>query len=439
MRKASAGDRTIGMKFFASDVDGTGGRLKADNTHFRVTEIPDVAVQPVTASESKYPYLVVRVRLDGWDTYGFVHRLAGELSISRERITWAGTKDKAAITTQLFSLKQVNPADLPDIAGAEIVPVGRFGRGLYFGDLIGNRFDLTVTNPANPEAHAAVTSSLREFGQGRIAVPNYFGHQRFGSIRPITHTVGFRILSRDWHGAVMAYLGETHENEPADTRSARRFVRETEDWEQALERFPNRLQHERRLLERLVELTPSTPAEYRSALDAFPESLQGLFVHAAQSYLFNLIVSRRMESGISLTEAIPGDIVCFTRETEALGRIPDIEQQQIVTDRRTTVINRHMRAGRALLTAPLIGTETDLGTGDPAALISEVMAETGITRADFDLPQPFHSTGTRRALLLFPDISVSTDPLSFSFGLPSGSYATVVMREYLKGPPTMLG
>lgn len=439
MREAHPRDRAVGMEYYASDPDGTGGRLRADHDHFRVTEVPDVDLQPADAAARKYPHLIVRVRLIGWDTYGFVHRLAGSLGISRERIRWAGTKDKAAITTQLFSIESIEPAELPDIDGATFKVVGRFGRGLTFGDLLGNRFDLIVSEPTTPAAHESITNSLRDFGGGRVAVPNYFGNQRFGSIRAITHRVGLCILERDWEGAVMTYLADRSEHEPTDTHAAREFIEATRDWEAALDRFPSRLQHERRLLNRLSELDPVAGSQYRHALDAFPRSLRRLFVHAAQSYLFNQIVSERLRRGLSPIEAVPSDVVCFTRETERIGRIPNLDRTQAVTERRTGVINRHLADGRAMLTAPLIGSETEFGQGSPADIEREVLENHDLRPEDFDLPEPFSSRGARRAILVFTDVSVDTDPLRFRFSLPSGSYATVLMREYLKGSPAVRG
>lgn len=436
MREAHLIDRAVGMAFYASDADGTGGHLRAIPDHFHVEELPDVDLKPVDADATAYPHLIVRVRLTGWDTYGFVHRLAGELGISRERIRWAGTKDKEAITTQLFSIHGISPTDLPAIDNAEMEPVGRFGRGLTFGDLLGNRFELVVSDPDDPEAHREVTESLVEFGDGRLAVPNYFGHQRFGTVRPITHTVGFRILERDWEGAVMTYLAESTNREPADTREARRFVRNTRDWETAYEQFPGKLQHERRLLDRLRR---GDETDYRSALEAFPRSLRRLFVHAAQAVLFNRIVSERLRRGIGPTHTVSGDIVCFTREVDHLGQVPDIDRLQTVTESRRSVIERHLSRGRAIVTAPLVGTDTEIGSGESAAIVQSVLEDAGVEPADFDLPEPYGSTGTRRAIVAHPGLSVETEPLTFAFALPSGSYATVVMREYLKGDPAALG
>jgi len=98
-------------------------------------------------------------------------------------------------------------------------------------------------------------------------------------------------------------------------------------------------------------------------------------------------------------------------------------------------VNRHVERGRAFVTAPLVGTDTDLGEGEPGELERAVLSDVGVEPADFDLPGAFGSTGTRRAVLVRTDVAVERDPLRFSFTLPKGSYATVLLREYLKTPP----
>jgi tRNA pseudouridine13 synthase len=111
-----------------------------------------------------------------------------------------------------------------------------------------------------------------------------------------------------------------------------------------------------------------------------------------------------------------------------------------VTDERLRTVRRHCERGRAFVTAPLVGTETELGDGEPGEIEREVLDDLDLAPGDFDLPGEFESMGTRRAVLLRTDLSVARedDALSFAFTLPKGSYATVVLREYLKGDPESL-
>ncbi len=434
MRAAQELESAIGMQYYASETAGIGGRLRDKPEDFGVHELSNLALEPLSTDPDRYEHVVIEVTLTDWDTNDFVHELAKQLGISRERIAWAGTKDKRAVTTQFFSIPRVTPEDLPAMSNCEIEPVGRFGRSLQFGDLLGNRFEIVVRDPERPENVDSITQELRAFGGGEIAVPNYFGHQRFGSRRPVTHKVGLAIVRGDWERAVMQYIGNPHPGEPAATREARALVDDTQDWQAALDRYPGYLRHERSMLHVLAEATDN---DYRAALAVLPENLQRLFVHAAQSFLFNKIVSARLESDLPLDRAVQGDVICFAETVKGLP-VPDPDRCQRVTENRVSTVNRHLDRGRAFITAPLVGTETTLGTNRPGKLERAVLEEYDLAPADFDLPDPYGSAGTRRIIRLPLDLVVTRDPLCFSFSLPKGSYATVVLREYLKEPPTAL-
>ncbi|ADB60360.1 tRNA pseudouridine synthase D TruD [Haloterrigena turkmenica DSM 5511] len=454
MRPAHPTEQAVGMAHYVTDTDGVGGRLREDDDHFRVRERERFDTQPVDAATDAYPYLVVRATLSGWDTNDFAGRLSDALGVSRERVNWAGTKDKYAVTTQLFSIYGADPEDLPEVRGADIEVVGRAGRSLEFGDLAGNEFELIVSDADAPENATAITEELHAFGgheesdadaadgsSTAVGVPNFFGQQRFGSRRPVTHEVGLEIVRGSWEGAVMAYLGNPTDAEPESTQEARRFIEETRDWQEALERFPNRLRYERSLCHGLAEVDGDPePDDFRAALERLPSNLQRLFVHAAQSYAFNLMLSARLERGLPFDEPVAGDVACFADTDAPAGlELPDTDRLQRVTDRRVRSVRRHCERGRAFVTAPLVGTETELADGEQGEIERAVLDDLGLEPADFDLPGEFYSSGTRRAILVRTTIELETDPLTLSFALPKGSYATVLLREYLKVDPVDLG
>jgi tRNA pseudouridine13 synthase len=441
MHEAHPLERRVGIDFYASDAPGVGGRLRDDPADFRVRELETVDPHPLDSDPGSYPHLLVRATLTDWDTNDFAAALSDALGISRERVSWAGTKDKRAVTTQLFSVRGIDPDDLPEMGGADVEPLGRSGRELRFGDLAGNAFEIRVRDPNRPDRVPEITEELRAFDGGRVAVPNVFGHQRFGSLRPVTHEVGLRIVREEWRDAVLAYAGNPAETEPERTRRARATVDEVAasddpDWGAALDAMPGHLGHERALLHSLVETGGETPADFRAALDVLPWNLQRLFVNAAQSYAFNRMLSERLRRGLPFHRPVAGDVVCFADADAPEGlALPDTDRTQRVTEDRIDVVTRHCERGRAFVTAPLLGTETEPAEGAPGDIEREVHGELDLEPADFDLPDPFHSTGTRRAVAVFPDISVSWEPLSIAFALPRGAYATAVLREYLKVDP----
>jgi tRNA pseudouridine13 synthase len=323
---------------------------------------------------------------------------------------------------------------------------------VLFGDLAGNAFEVVVRGADHPENAGSVTADLEAFadpgdepgsddtdGQTTVAVPNYFGQQRFGSRRPVTHEVGLALVREGFEAAVLAYVGNPSDREPERTREARAYVEETRDWAGALERFPGSLGYERAMCHALADVDGPGPEDFRAALETAPTNLQRLFVNAAQSYVFNRILSARLERGLPFAEPVAGDVVCFRdRSVDALA-VPDTDRTQRVTDDRLATVRRHCERGRAFVTAPLVGTDTELADGEPGETERAVLEDVGIEPAEFDLPGEFHSEGTRRAVLVRTDLTVGREPLSFEFALPKGSYATVLLREYLKGDPEGLG
>jgi tRNA pseudouridine13 synthase len=449
MREAGPLEREMGMRYYASEGDGTGGRLRSEPEDFRVAELERFGadVRPSDADPGSYPHTVFRATLRGWDTNDFADALSKNLGISRERVSWAGTKDKRAVTTQLFSVRDVAPDDLPAVRDADIEVLGRAGRPVLFGDLAGNAFEIRVRDAEHAEHAEAVAEELRAFAGGErddpdapAAVPNFFGHQRFGSLRPVTHRVGLEIVGGDWEAAVLEYVTTTGEAEPEGTREAREWIAETRDWAGAVERLPGRLRYERAMCHALADTDHQPgPEDFRRALETMPTNLQRLLVNAAQSFLFNEVLCRRLERGLPFHEAVEGDVVCFADRDAPDGlALPDTDRLQDVGSDRLRAVNRHCARGRAFVTAPLVGTDTGFADGEPGRITREVLDEFDVDRGDFDLPGEFHSTGTRRAVLLRTDLDVGTDPLAFSFSLPKGSYATVVLREVMKVDPTAL-
>jgi tRNA pseudouridine13 synthase len=456
MRDSHPRERVVGIDHYVSDADGVGGRLRDRPEDFRVRELEAFETHPVDSDTGDYPYLVLRATLRGWDTNDFASRLSDALGASRERVDWAGTKDKYAVTTQLFSIYDADPADLPEIRDADVEVVGRAGRHLSFGDLAGNAFEITVRDPDHPENAVDVTETLAEFAGVEtdatdpatqaaesgitVGVPNFFGHQRFGSVRPVTHEVGLHVVRDEWREAVLAYLGHPVEEEPKDTQTARALVdeeadSESPDWHACLDAMPRKLGFERSMLHRLADEGSETDADWRHALEAVPSNLQRLFVNAAQSYAFNQVLSERLRRGLPFHEPIEGDVCCFAEGEGREVERPDPGRLQRATERRVNVLTRHCERGRAFVTAPLVGTETELADGEQGEIERQVLDDLELSPDMFDLPGEFESTGTRRAILVRSEMQVTQDPLTFSFSLPSGSYATVMLREYLKVDP----
>src|SRR5437879_4026509 len=97
-------ERDVGIVGYLTSTPGLGGTIKSAPEDFVVEEISS---PPAVSPEGRYAIAQVRVR--NWETNRLVRAMARALHISRKRIGYAGTKDKHAVTTRLFSFEGVLP------------------------------------------------------------------------------------------------------------------------------------------------------------------------------------------------------------------------------------------------------------------------------------------------------------------------------------------
>jgi len=103
-------ERIAGIEAYLTKFKGIGGKLRTIPEDFIVEEI------------SKYPtengkgiHTIVSVTSLNWETNQLIKELSKKLHISRNRINFAGTKDKRAKKTQLMSLFDVSKEELSNL------------------------------------------------------------------------------------------------------------------------------------------------------------------------------------------------------------------------------------------------------------------------------------------------------------------------------------
>ncbi len=124
-------------------------------------------------------FVAVKIRKTDANTIWAGEQLAKFCNISARHMSYAGLKDRHAVTEQWFSLqmpgKPTPNFDQCRIEGVEILEVTRHNRKIRIGSLQGNHFDILLR-------HAVATDELNRrlnLVQQR-GFPNYFTEQRFG-------------------------------------------------------------------------------------------------------------------------------------------------------------------------------------------------------------------------------------------------------------------
>ncbi|MEM3540116.1 MAG: tRNA pseudouridine(13) synthase TruD [Thermoplasmata archaeon] len=407
----------IGIKAYLTKGEGIGGKLKKAPEDFIVEEIP-LNIERNNNGKNT----IIKVKLRNWETNRFVMKLAKELGINRNSINFAGTKDKRAITTQYFCIRNFTGQIKLSLKDVEILDIFRSNECLDIGDLYGNKFEIKLSDINDGNRIEKIVDELSNY----LQFPNFFGVQRFGSSRPVTHIVGKYIIEGRYDEAIRSYIGLTFEYE--SNAEARKYFYETLDPEGTIKMSKGRMDYEYIMLKHLIE----KPKDYSGAISRLPRNLRMMFVHGYQSYIFNIILSERLKN-YSIFEPLIGDIVLPVDR----DGLPINERYIFVTRENIENIRRKIIEKKAYISGILFGSESKFADGEMGEIEKNVIELEGINGEMFKVKEikEISSKGSRRALSApFMDFSFleKEKSVNFKFSLFRGSYATSFLREFMK-------
>ncbi len=295
-------------------------------------------------------HLWLRVQKQGCNTDWLAQAIAKAAGLKASAVSYAGLKDRHAITTQWFSLHLPGLAD-PDLTVLEsdeikILESVRHNRKLKRGALSGNCFKLRIRDLAGDVA--SLDERLQAIAEQ--GVPNYFGEQRFGF--------------------------------------------EMSNINKALAMFQGQLRH-------------------------LKKNKRSIYLSAARSWIFNQVLSQRIRDG-SWNNRLAGDVFMLAGKSACFA---DDSSDDLVQ----RLSNREIHP-----TGPLWGNGESMASLDCAEL------ENTVASHNLALAEGLEKAGLkqeRRALRLMPENMQwslqDSDTLNLEFCLPSGAYATMVLREFM--------
>lgn len=342
--------------------------------------------------EEKRDFLVCELEKKDIDFFRTRKELASMIHKGVDSIGFAGIKDKKAHTCQRISIFEPNIELIKNFKHPNIY-LKNFKwskRKIKIGYLEGNKFTITLRDIDKKNA-TKTTNKIKKTN----SFPNYFGKQRFGSLRENNAKIGYLIIKKQFKEAINIILTETNKNERQETTLARQKLEKEKDYKKALEYFPIYLKFERRILEYLSK----NKEDYIGAIRMCERKNFLMYLNALQSKLFNEILE------VALQERID-----FKKKG----------QQRI----------------------PLFGYKSRIDNDKLGEIEQDILQENNINLTDFRIDELKYLSlkgDYRMALVEVNNMNIEikedeiykdTKKIILSFNLPSGVYATTFLENF---------
>ncbi len=390
IRRMSASTSPIILKVMA--------RIKERPEDFYVREQKSLEL----SGKGRYAYFLLRKR--NMTTLEAVRRVAEALGVSTDRVGFAGLKDKRAVTEQYVSVeglkspREVNEGDL------ELVFLGYGNEPLRMGEIEGNYFEIRVRGVRRSRSYVeGRVDFVRRFG-----FENYFGEQRFGSVKYAEEFVLRHLIRGDYESALREYLTSM-----GDRKLRRALLRSWGRWGEFLRLMPEAAQAEHEVVRALLR-----GRSFEEAFKTLPRSIRLMFSFAYQSYLWNRYLTTF--------------VVRYFKHCS----VPFLKWRLAFITEMSERLFEEIRD----LEIPFLGVEHRPRSGKLRLIVKEILREEGIDEAVTAVERAglrLLTDGLRRAFVPVRDLRVlewGGGSLKLSFTLPPGSYATVLLRKILCSP-----
>ncbi|CAI5745076.1 unnamed protein product [Peronospora destructor] len=363
-------------------------------------------------------------------------KLARRIRCPLSAFSYAGTKDKTAITFQHVVVSAIEPNRLLSVNMSEddATAAIRVGNLTYvespmsLGGANGNRFTITIRSlSSESQCASTIIRSTLESALNNIehqGFINYFGFQRVGLPTSIVraHHIGEKMIANKWEEALRLILEVKDEGFEA-TVKAKRLYLESGDVEAALKVLPHGMSIERQVLQGLKRHGSDA---FEQAVETVAFSRRVMYMHAYQSFLFNRMASFRLRH--YGTKVVEGDLIqCDT--------LNGIAVKAVTTD-EANELNETCEQALRLVMLPLAGTNVLFPSNTTKDACIKIMEQDGTKKALFESGA---LKGAYRSLVAYPhDLEWAWQQdqnesltLQLSFSLDSGCFATMCLRELL--------
>ena len=383
-------------------------KLKQRPEDFRVEEL--TAATAGDAGE----FALYRLDKTGWTTPDALAAVRRRWQIDFRRLSYGGLKDRYAVTSQHFTVWRGPKRNLAHERIA-VTYLGQRAEAFTSADILANRFTITL-RAMSDDAVSAATAALAEVAD--CGLPNYFDDQRFGSVGDPPEFVAREMVFGRFESALKLALAAPYEFDRADAKREKQLLRDHwGDWPALKAKLPRG--HARSLVDYLV----THPTDFKGAVARLRPDLQGLYLSAYQSYLWNRMLAAWFAGNLGPTNLAEVEL--------KLGRVPV-----------PVSVPEEKRAAWESLVLPLPSARVKSEAAAAwVAVTEEALKAEGLTLPELKIKgmqKPFFSKGDRAGCVRpanlshaaeADDLNAGKRKLSLAFDLPRGSYATILVKR----------
>lgn len=383
-------------------------KLKQQPDDFRVEELTDAA------GGTTGDFALYRLDKSGWTTPDALNAIRRRWRIEWPDLSYGGLKDRHAATSQYFTIYR-GPQQGITVDKIAVSYLGRRHEPFTANDIRANRFSIVLRSLSAQDVDKA-ESALVEVA--RAGLPNYFDDQRFGSVGDEYEFVAKEMVFGRFDRALWLALAAPYEFDRSDAKREKQLLRDGwGDWPALKAKLSK--SHARSLVDYLV----THPTDLKGAVGRLRPELQGLYLSAYQSYLWNRMLgewlNRRFGADNLATVGLKLD------RLPAPVKVPD---------------DLHGAWENLMLPLPSARLKPD-----PAAawapIVDEVLKDEGLTLAELKIKgmqKPYFSRGDRAGCVRPGGIESlgendekhrTRKKLTLRFDLPRGSYATMLVKR----------
>lgn len=369
-------------------------KLKQSPDDFQVEEL--TAIVP-----NDGPFALYRLRKRDWTTPDAIAAVRKRWRIQPNRISIGGFKDRHAATIQHVTILHGPRRGLKhDTIIVEYL--GQVAEPFTSKDIAANRFRILLR-----ETNADLLPHADEIG--RHGVPNYFDDQRFGSATADGEFIARLMVLGRYEEAIKLALTAPYQYDKAEQkREKATLLRLWQQWPECAVALRNGTAR------RIVAFLANRPDDFRGAVGLLHPELQGMYLAAYQSHLWNRMLAALLKQVVPTSDDIH----------LKLGKYPTAMR-----------LNDEQRAALIGTTLPLPSARLPWQPDAPwAVLVETALQDQGFKLDKMKLPglrQPFFSKGDRAAWVMPEHFEAkkSNDGIELAFDLPRGSYATIVVKQ----------